>query len=224
MIYLAPGDYHRIHSPCDLKLTSRTHFPGDLFPVFPYLAQAIPALFSRNERVALEGTWRHGYFAMVPVGAYNVGSIRLAHEPVSVSCLRVERSFSTVHQDFGTNNPADRPLLRATADTPMVPKHHKSYERPHEYVKGEVSSGSASVSALPTRSPGSRSVRYGFNGGACVRGAKLFSLSCASCRLSAAGTELGHTIETIASEILTGPTLRARDEAGQHTTRYTVEL
>ncbi|RLO10864.1 hypothetical protein DYB28_009433 [Aphanomyces astaci] len=33
VIYLAPGDYHRIHSPIDWSMGERRHFPGDLFPV-----------------------------------------------------------------------------------------------------------------------------------------------------------------------------------------------
>ena len=56
----------------------------------------VPRLFARNERVAVVGTTASGAaFAMTPVGALNVGSIRLAfldvrtnrtgrHEPVLV--------------------------------------------------------------------------------------------------------------------------------------------
>ena len=41
------------------------------------MAQRLPNLFLLNERVALLGRWRHGFFGMVPVGATNVGSIRI---------------------------------------------------------------------------------------------------------------------------------------------------
>lgn len=43
----------------------------------PYIAKRIPNLFTLNERVAILGRWRHGFFSMVPVGATNVGSIHV---------------------------------------------------------------------------------------------------------------------------------------------------
>ena len=50
---------------------------GELFSVSPYIAKRVPNLFTLNERVALLGRWRHGFFSMTPVGATNVGSIHI---------------------------------------------------------------------------------------------------------------------------------------------------
>ncbi|EJD04533.1 phosphatidylserine decarboxylase [Fomitiporia mediterranea MF3/22] len=77
VIYLAPGDYHRFHSPAAWVVEQRRHFVGELFSVSPYIARRLPNLFVLNERVALLGRWAHGFFSMTPVGATNVGSILL---------------------------------------------------------------------------------------------------------------------------------------------------
>ncbi|TFK38774.1 phosphatidylserine decarboxylase 1 [Crucibulum laeve] len=77
VIYLAPGDYHRFHSPTAWVVEKRRHFVGELFSVSPYIAKRLENLFVLNERVALLGRWKHGFFGMVPVGATNVGSIKV---------------------------------------------------------------------------------------------------------------------------------------------------
>ncbi|KAI9572534.1 phosphatidylserine decarboxylase [Boletus coccyginus] len=77
VIYLAPGDYHRFHSPTAWVVEKRRHFIGELFSVSPYMAKRLQNLFVLNERVALLGRWRYGFFGMVPVGATNVGSIKV---------------------------------------------------------------------------------------------------------------------------------------------------
>ncbi|PFH56198.1 hypothetical protein XA68_16910 [Ophiocordyceps unilateralis] len=77
VVYLAPGDYHRFHSPTNWVVERRRHFPGELFSVSPYLQRTLPGLFTLNERVVLVGRWRHGFFSYIPVGATNVGSIRI---------------------------------------------------------------------------------------------------------------------------------------------------
>lgn len=77
VVYLAPGDYHRFHSPVSWVVESRRHFAGELYSVSPYLQRKLPGLFTLNERVVLLGRWRHGFFSYTPVGATNVGSIKV---------------------------------------------------------------------------------------------------------------------------------------------------
>uniref|UniRef100_H3ASZ1 phosphatidylserine decarboxylase n=1 Tax=Latimeria chalumnae TaxID=7897 RepID=H3ASZ1_LATCH len=77
VIYLAPGDYHRFHSPSDWRIHHRRHFPGSLMSVNPGVAHWIKELFCHNERVVLTGDWHHGFFSLTAVGATNVGSIKI---------------------------------------------------------------------------------------------------------------------------------------------------
>ncbi|KAI1818110.1 phosphatidylserine decarboxylase [Poronia punctata] len=77
VVYLAPGDYHRFHSPANWVVERRRHFAGELYSVSPYLQRTLPGLFTLNERIALLGRWRWGFFSYTPVGATNVGSIKV---------------------------------------------------------------------------------------------------------------------------------------------------
>lgn len=74
-LYLSPRDYHRIHMPCDGRLTRMIHVPGDLFSVNPTTAQGVPELFARNERVVCLFEGARGPWALVLVGATIVGSM-----------------------------------------------------------------------------------------------------------------------------------------------------
>ncbi|XP_014210828.1 phosphatidylserine decarboxylase proenzyme, mitochondrial isoform X2 [Copidosoma floridanum] len=76
-VYLAPGDYHRFHSPADWTIKLRRHFQGKLLSVNPRIASWMPDLFSQNERVVYIGEWEGGFMAYTAVGATNVGSIRV---------------------------------------------------------------------------------------------------------------------------------------------------
>lgn len=81
VLYLRPGDYHRVHSPTDWQVLIRRHFSGHLFPLNERATRTIRNLYIENERVVLEGQWREGFMAMVAVGATNIGSIKLYIEP-----------------------------------------------------------------------------------------------------------------------------------------------
>uniref|UniRef100_A0A1B0CIY5 Phosphatidylserine decarboxylase proenzyme, mitochondrial n=1 Tax=Lutzomyia longipalpis TaxID=7200 RepID=A0A1B0CIY5_LUTLO len=77
IIYLAPGDYHRFHSPTTWKPEVRRHFAGELLSVSPKIAQWLPGLFCLNERALYIGRWQHGFFSFTAVGATNVGSVQI---------------------------------------------------------------------------------------------------------------------------------------------------
>jgi len=74
-IYLSPKDYHRIHMPCDGRLTRMIYVPGDLFSVNPVTARGVPGLFARNERVVCVFETSHGPLVLALVGATIVGSM-----------------------------------------------------------------------------------------------------------------------------------------------------
>jgi phosphatidylserine decarboxylase len=74
-IYLAPFNYHRIHMPLRGRLLDTVYVPGRLFSVNAATAQRVPKLFARNERVLTLFGGEFGQFALVLVGALNVGSI-----------------------------------------------------------------------------------------------------------------------------------------------------
>jgi len=74
-IYLSPRDYHRIHIPCDGRLTRMIYVPGELFSVNPVTARGVPSLFARNERVVCVFDTAHGEFVLTLVGATIVGSM-----------------------------------------------------------------------------------------------------------------------------------------------------
>jgi phosphatidylserine decarboxylase len=74
-LYLSPKDYHRIHMPCDGRLTRMIYVPGDLFSVNPITARGVPGLFARNERVVCVFESARGPFVLVLVGATIVGSM-----------------------------------------------------------------------------------------------------------------------------------------------------
>jgi phosphatidylserine decarboxylase len=74
-IYLSPKDYHRIHMPCDGRLSRMIYVPGDLFSVNPVTARGVPGLFARNERVVCVFESARGPFVLALVGATIVGSM-----------------------------------------------------------------------------------------------------------------------------------------------------
>ncbi len=93
-LYLSPRDYHRIHMPCDGRLTRMIYVPGDLFSVNPTTARGVPNLFARNERVVCVFEGDAGPFVLVLVGATIVGSMQTVwHGVVNTARLGVAREW-----------------------------------------------------------------------------------------------------------------------------------
>lgn len=100
-IYLAPGDYHRFHSPTEWTIEHSQLISGERIPVAPWMMRWLPGLIALNVRHALIGTWRpppttsyfststNQFFAMIPVGALNVSSI-IIDKKAGSQCKRGE--------------------------------------------------------------------------------------------------------------------------------------
>jgi len=79
-IYLSPRHYHRIHSPCEGRISAAWHVPGALLPVNEPAVMHVDNLFPRNERLICAMDTALGEVAVVAVGAYNVGRISAAFD------------------------------------------------------------------------------------------------------------------------------------------------
>jgi phosphatidylserine decarboxylase len=87
-IYLSPQDYHRVHTPFHGELTSINYIKGKLFPVNKISTHSINELFSTNERVVFYlNDKKLGNYAVVMVGATNVGSISLSFDDFKTNKL-----------------------------------------------------------------------------------------------------------------------------------------
>ncbi len=74
-IYLAPHNYHRVHSPIQAKLKTIRYYPGELWPVNKPSVRFTPRLFTRNERLVFDLETANGTLYLAMVGALNVGKM-----------------------------------------------------------------------------------------------------------------------------------------------------
>ncbi len=81
-IYLSPRHYHRIHTPCSGLIRLARHVPGALLPVNAPSVAHVADLFARNERLLCYLDGPLGRVAVAAVGAYNVGRISAAFDPL----------------------------------------------------------------------------------------------------------------------------------------------
>ncbi len=82
VLYLSPRDYHRVHVPREGAVFRYSYLPGALWPVFPAATRKIEALFARNERLTSWIRSDLGEYALVMVGAFGVGRMRVVYDGV----------------------------------------------------------------------------------------------------------------------------------------------
>lgn len=80
-IYLRPGDYHRVHCPCDALVHRVTLIPGRLLPVSDASCAQDQRVFAVNERMIHLMESGQGWVAVVMVGAFGVGNMSCAYHP-----------------------------------------------------------------------------------------------------------------------------------------------
>lgn len=78
--YLAPHNYHRVHSPVSGQVQWTTVVPGELWPVNSWSVKNVDGLYAINERVITGIETPQGKVILVMVGATNVGSISLSFD------------------------------------------------------------------------------------------------------------------------------------------------
>lgn len=96
--YLSPKDYHRVHMPYDATLRKMIYVPGELFSVNPFLAEHIPNLFARNERIICEFETEFGPMIQILVGATITASI----STVWAGIINLPRSKEVVVWNYET--------------------------------------------------------------------------------------------------------------------------
>lgn len=75
---LAPQDYHRFHSPCDVTIGKPIYIEGEYYTVNPMAIRSQLDVFGENVRIIIPmKSETFGDFLMIPVGAMMVGSIIL---------------------------------------------------------------------------------------------------------------------------------------------------
>lgn len=97
-LYLAPYNYHRIHTPLAGAISGWAYVPGHLWPVNAAGVADIDKLFAVNERLVSYVDTDYGRVAVAKIGATCVGRIRATYADV-VTNDRMKREFTRVNFD-----------------------------------------------------------------------------------------------------------------------------
>ncbi len=101
--YLSPSDAHHIYAPVSGQIVQTIHIPGKLWPVNDWALESVEELFAVNERVVSIIDSEYGKFAVVMVGATNVGRISLSYHPLITNQYPwIKKNLSSIVHDKPT--------------------------------------------------------------------------------------------------------------------------
>lgn len=80
VVYLAPGDYHRFHTPVNMDILKRTPIDGRCDSVSEKTISKGKPIYEKNGRITLTCKWKEGLMTMVMVGALNVMRINITEK------------------------------------------------------------------------------------------------------------------------------------------------
>lgn len=108
-IYLAPRNYHRIHSPVAGRVTGYRHTPGAFYPVNPLSVNHVQGLFTINERLtSYIDSPEAGAVALVKVAATGVGNMTLSYDAAVRTHLRGKAGRLGSEREYPTPLPVAR--------------------------------------------------------------------------------------------------------------------
>jgi len=108
-VYLAPHNYHRVHSPVDGSVERITHIPGKLWPVNDHFIHRVHGVFSENERLVFDIRRPNGGMVyVVMVGAFNVGRMETVLAPGFVTNASPLSSKGIRKVSMGASRPIKR--------------------------------------------------------------------------------------------------------------------
>ena len=98
--YLAPHNYHRIHSPVSGTIKHCTYLPGQLWTVSPLGVNNVRNLFPRNERIVSYLETIRGECAVIKIGATVVGKVKLSFHSLQTNGWRAKRTEVTLYHPY----------------------------------------------------------------------------------------------------------------------------
>lgn len=100
VVYLAPKNYHRVHSPWQGEIVQWRAIDGPLYPVNATGIANVPGLFARNQRIIGHCRTEFGPAALIMVGATCVGHMRVCFTDLCTNEGKPTTDLTTLSSPF----------------------------------------------------------------------------------------------------------------------------